>query len=85
MKKATDKQLLKLKELFNSTNEKNDQELIAIYSFFLQILNDIELTSEFSSAIKSKVTLFNLGKNKGTTKSEINELMKSAIDYYSNF
>lgn len=78
MKKATFKQLMKLKELSNDIESKDNSEKSAIFTSFFQILNDIDNTSQFKNDFQSKLIAFNSNNNP----KELIKLMKQSIDYY---
>tara|TARA_Y100000815_G_C13336858_1_gene498184 strand:- start:2128 stop:2388 length:261 start_codon:yes stop_codon:yes gene_type:complete len=84
MGKATRNQINKLKELEIKARTTNLSEFRAICSHFLQLLKDIDFTSQFSSDFSSKLIRFDYNSDKGYIASELRELMKSAIDYHED-
>lgn len=84
MKKATPQQLAKMKTLlFNSNMGKQNYELRALFSHFLQILSDIDSFSQFKNDFSMKLIKFDFQADKGYIINELKELMKSSIEYYS--
>lgn len=84
MKKATPQQLNKLKSLLSDTVGKENYELRALFSHYLQILSDIDSLSQFRSDFSMKLIKFDYQSDKTYIIRELKELMKSSIDYYSD-
>lgn len=84
MKKATQQQIKKLKELQLKSSTQNLSELRAIFSHFLQILKDINFLSQFSSDFSTKLIRFDYNSDKNYIAEELKELMKSSIEYYQD-
>lgn len=83
MKQATAHQLAKMKSLLSNTNGKENYELRGVFSYFLQLLNDIDSLSQFQRDFYMKLLHFDYDFDKTYTTKELKELMKSAIDYYT--
>lgn len=84
MKKATKAQIDKLKELQRKSATQNLSEFRAICTHFLQLLKDINFTSQFSSDFSNKLIRFDFNSDKTYISQELRELMKSAIDYHED-
>jgi hypothetical protein len=83
MKKATSQQLTKMRALLLSTIGKENYELRAIFTHYLQILSDIDFLSQFRSDFSMKLIKFDYQSDKTYITNELKELMKSSIEYYS--
>lgn len=83
MRKATDQQLNKMKELNRNSFGKQNYELRALFSHFLQILSDVDSLSQFKQDFNMKLIKFDYQNDKSYIINELKELMKSSIEYYS--
>lgn len=83
MKKATPQQIDKMKSLLIRIDGSPTYEQRGTFSHFLQILNDIDSLSQFQRDFSLKLIRFDFDSDKTYITNELREIMKSAIDYYS--